>query len=108
MKGTWRRRYRRLLDLPPGMLRGRILYGAKRPFFAGALYDRLLLGRREPSLRAIPADPWPADAARGREIATGSFHLAQQTIREPVPLGPAHRRRRGGAWPSTASTGWPI
>jgi uncharacterized heparinase superfamily protein len=87
MKGTWRRRYRRLLDLPPGMLRGRILYGAKRPVFAGALYDRLLLGRREPSLRVIPADPWPADAARGREIATGSFHLAQQTIREPVPLG---------------------
>ena len=87
MKGTWRRRYRRLLDLPSGMLQGRILYGAKRPVFAGALYDRLLLGRREPSLRAIPADPWPADAARGREIATGSFHLAQQTIREPVPLG---------------------
>ncbi|MFI5018707.1 MAG: hypothetical protein ACHQHK_12220, partial [Dongiales bacterium] len=87
MKGTWRRRYRRLLDLPAGVLRGRILNGVKQPIFAGALYDRLLLGRREPSLRVIPADPWPADAARGREIATGSFHLAQQTIREPVPLG---------------------
>ena len=45
MKGTWRRRYRRLLDLPPGMLRGRILYGAKRPLFAGALYDRPPAGR---------------------------------------------------------------
>jgi len=87
MKGTWRRRYRRLLDLPSGMLRGKILYRAKQTIFAGGLYDRLLLGRREPSLRAIPADPWPADPARGREIATGSFHLAQQTIREPVPLG---------------------
>src|SRR6185369_14320005 len=87
MRGTWRRRYRRLLDLPPGVLRGRILNRVKQPIFAGGLYDRLLLGRREPSLKPIPADPWPADAARGREIATGSFHLAQQTIREPVPLG---------------------
>ena len=87
MKGTWRRRYRRLLDLPAGVLRGRILNRVKQPIFAGGLYDRLLLGRREPTLRTIPTDPWPADAARGREIATGSFHLAQQTIREPVPLG---------------------
>ena len=87
MKGTWRRRYRRLLDLPPGMLRGRILYRAKLPIFAGGLYDRLLLGRRAPKLTALPADPWPADPARGREIATGSFHLGYQTIREPVPLG---------------------
>jgi uncharacterized heparinase superfamily protein len=87
MAGARPRRLRRLLDLPPGVLRGRIAYRLKRPLFAGALYDRLLLGRREPALRPIAADPWPADAARGREIAAGSFHLARQTIREPVPLG---------------------
>jgi uncharacterized heparinase superfamily protein len=87
MKGTWRRRYRRLLDLPPGMLRGRILYRAKLPVFAGALYDRVLLGRHAPKLTPQPAESWPADAAKGREIATGVFHLGHQTIREPVPLG---------------------
>ena len=87
MKGTWRRRYRRLLDLPPGMLRGRLIYRAKLPFFAGGLYDRLLLGRHAPKLTPQPADSWPTDPNKGREIATGVFHLGHQTIREPVPLG---------------------
>jgi len=82
-----RPRLRRPLDLPPGVLKGRLLYKLKRPLFAGALYDRLLLGSREPSLRPIPLEPWPADAARGREILQGAFRLAHQTIREPVPLG---------------------
>jgi uncharacterized heparinase superfamily protein len=87
MKGTWRRRYRRLLDLPRGMLSGRLIYRAKQPIFAGGLYDRLLLGRVEPSLISVASDSWPADAARGREIAEGIFRLGAQTIREPVPLG---------------------
>jgi len=60
MRGTWRRRYRRLLDLPPGVLRGRILNRVKQPIFAGGLYDRLLLGRREPSLKPIPAESFRA------------------------------------------------
>ena len=83
MKGTWRRRYRRLLDLPPGMLRGRILYRAKLPIFAGSLYDRLLLGRHAPMLTALPADPWPADPARGREIAT-RLYLSERTAQNHV------------------------
>src|SRR5262245_5905887 len=86
MKGTWRRRYRRLLDLPPGMLRGRLLYRAKQPIFAGGLYDRFLLGGREPKLVTHPTDTWPADPARGREIAEGIFRLGHQTIQEPAPL----------------------
>ena len=50
MKGTWRRRYRRLLDLPPGMLRGRILYRAKLPIFAGgpAAYAENIRRLRQP------------------------------------------------------------
>jgi uncharacterized heparinase superfamily protein len=81
------RRLRRLMELPPGMLRGRLLYRLKEPLFATGLYDRLLPGRKQGGLAAVPGDSWPGDPARGREIAAGSFTLAGQTIREPAPLG---------------------
>ena len=87
MAGARPRRLRRLLELPPGALRGRILYRLKEPIFAGALYRRSLAGRGERSLEAVSVDRWPADAARGREIAEGCFRLAGQVIREPAPLG---------------------
>src|SRR5262249_47718976 len=61
--------------------------GARPPLCAGALTAPLLPAGHAPKRAPPPADPWPADPARGREIATGSFHLGHQTIREPVPLG---------------------
>ena len=35
---------------------------------------------------AVPSDPWPGDAAKGRAILTGIFHFAGLRLDDPEPL----------------------
>jgi len=87
MAGARLRRLRRLLQLPPGVLDGRLIQRVAEPVFASGLYRRSLPGRGDGAIQPIGADSWPGDGARGREIAQGLFRLAGQAIREPAPLG---------------------
>jgi len=87
MAGAGFRRVNRLLRLPPGVLRGRLVQASLAPLYASGLYAHSLPGRGDGAIQPIGADSWPGDAVRGREIAQGLFRLAGQAIREPAPLG---------------------
>ncbi len=87
MAGARLRRLSRMLQLPPGVLRGRLLYNLSKPIFANGLYRHSLPGRGDGAIQPIGADSWPGDSDRGRAIAQGLFRLAGQSIREPAPLG---------------------
>ena len=87
MAGAGFRRVNRLLRLPPGVLRGRLVQASLAPLYASGLYAHSLPGRGGGAIQPVGADSWPGDAARGREIAQGLFRLAGQAIREPAPLG---------------------
>jgi uncharacterized heparinase superfamily protein len=86
MPGARLRRLNRLLHLPPGVLRGRIIQRLAQPIHASGLYRHSLPRRGDGAIRTVGADSWPGDVARGREIAQGLFRLAGQSIREPAPL----------------------
>ena len=86
MAGARLRRLNRLLHLPPGVLRGRLVQRLAEPIYATGLYRRSLPGRGDGAIQPVGADSWPGDGLRGREIAQGQFRLAGQSIREPAPL----------------------
>ncbi len=81
------RRLNRSLHLPRGVLGGQFTQRLLAPLYATGLYGRTLPGRGDGAIQIVAPDPWPGDAARGREFAQGMFRLAGQTIREPAPLG---------------------
>lgn len=82
--------------LPAEQRWARLVYLAKRGWFALPFYGRLLPGCDEPAPRATPPDPWPGRAERGLALVGGSCHFAGQTLESPEPLWrPAEA---GGAW----------
>ena len=87
MKRARPRRFRRLMELPPDLARGRVVYALCRPLYRSPLAGLLLRRRGEAAIQPVGADAWPGSPERGREIAQGLFRLAGQEIREPVPLG---------------------
>ena len=87
MAGARPRRLRRLMELPPDLARGRLLYALCRPLYGSPLEGFRFRSRGETTIQPVKADAWPGSPERGREIARGLFRLAGQEIREPVPLG---------------------
>jgi len=87
MKGARPRRLRRLMELPPELARGRVVYALCRPLYGSPLAGLSFRGLGEASIRPVKADAWPGSPERGRAIAEGLFRLAGQEIREPAPLG---------------------
>lgn len=71
--------------LVPGMVTRATRQTALR-LFASPLYRYTLLGRTPADLRILPADPWPGDGLRGREVIDGTFTIAGQALRRGHPV----------------------
>ncbi|MDH3879254.1 MAG: heparinase II/III family protein [Desulfobacterales bacterium] len=77
-----------LRALPADLLRGRLLYAARRPYFTSPLHGWLLGSGGAPTFAplATPPDPWPGNAVQGAAIAAGSWRLVGRTLDNPRPL----------------------
>ena len=62
MAGAGLRRLNRLLRLPPGILRGRLIQGALAPLYGTGLYASSLPGRGDGAIQ--PVAPMPGRAIR--------------------------------------------
>lgn len=69
-------------------------------YYGSPVYRLMLLGRSPDEVSRAPTDPWPGDAARGRDFADGVWRLAGQTLRFD-PRADAPEWRPDAAW-----TGW--
>jgi uncharacterized heparinase superfamily protein len=54
--------------------------GVEALTFGNPIYNMLLGGRTVASLKAVPLDPWPGDAARGAALLEGEFQFGGQTL----------------------------
>ncbi len=84
MKLSWR-----LQGLPYRLKRltgRRLAYAVRRPWYASALYNFTLKGRRLNTSAFMPPDVWPGDAAHGSAIIEGDFVFAGHLIHDPVPV----------------------
>jgi uncharacterized heparinase superfamily protein len=53
---------------------------ARHLVFTSPLADIALKARVTEKLRLVPPDPWPGDPAHGRDMISGIFHFAGQTV----------------------------
>lgn len=59
-----------------------VAFGLRSLFWATPLGEALLgVGRTPATLTALPVDPWPGNADRGRAIALGRFSFAGRSLR---------------------------
>ena len=66
MKRARPRRFRRLMELPPDLARGRVVYALCRPLYRSPLAGLLLRRRGEAAIQPVGADAWPGSPERGR------------------------------------------
>ncbi len=72
--------------LPPEQRWARLVYLAKRSWFALPLYRSTLPGCSEAAPRATPPDPWPGRAEQGQALVDGRYRFAGQALVAPTPL----------------------
>src|SRR5690606_23902468 len=83
--------------LPPEQRWARLVYLAKRGWFALPFYASLLPRCDESAPRATPPDPWPGRAERGLALVAGLYRFSGQTLESPEPLW--RPPGAGAAWP---------
>ncbi|SMF74862.1 Uncharacterized conserved protein, heparinase superfamily [Tistlia consotensis] len=72
--------------LPAEQRWARLVYLAKRGWFALPFYPALLPGCGEASPLATPPDPWPGRAEQGLALLGGLYRFAGQSLQAPAPL----------------------
>ncbi len=76
---AWRR-------LPPRLLFRQVLFAAKHPLHATAVYRWSLRPNAPVELRCEPPDPWPGDPDAGQAILHNRPRFLGRSIAEPSPL----------------------